>query len=139
MIDCPPEGMEAGVDFWGKALNMPPRSGYSDSNPYVFLQGRAGRFYVVMQRVEDEARVHRDFETDDVEAEVRRLEALGARRKEQMGSFWIMERRVVMFSALFRRSRTISPEMLMSGMTRSRMHILIPGATKRKGEVACTH
>ena len=44
----------------------------------------------MLQRIEDDARVHLDFETDDVEAEVRRLESLGARRKEQRGSLWIM-------------------------------------------------
>ena len=91
MIDCPPDKMDAGVDFWGKALNMPPRTGESVSHPYVSLEGHAGGFFVLLQRVEDDARVHLDFETDDVEAEVRRLEALGARRKEQMKSFWIME------------------------------------------------
>ena len=91
MIDCPPETMDAGVEFWGKALSMPPRDRKDPSHPYVFLQGKAGGFYLVMQRVEDEARVHLDFETDDVEAEVRRLEVLGAKRKERMDSFWIME------------------------------------------------
>lgn len=91
MIDCPTDKMDAGMDFWGKALRMPPRSAKSMSNPYVFLEGQAGGFCVVLQQVEDDARVHLDFETDDVEAEVRRLEKLGARRKEQMDSFWIME------------------------------------------------
>ncbi len=91
MIDCPPDGMDEGVEFWGKALNMSPRSGKNVSNPYVFLEGHAGGFFVVLQRVEDDARIHLDFETDDVEAEVQRLEALGARRKEKMDSFWIME------------------------------------------------
>ena len=91
MIDCPPTKMDAGVDFWGKALNMPPRSREDASNPYVFLEGHAGGFFVVLQRTEDDARVHLDFETDDVEAEVRRLEALGAQRIEQMNTHWIME------------------------------------------------
>ena len=91
MIDCPPDKMDAGVDFWRKALNMPPRTSEDVSSPYIFLEGHAGGFFVVLQRVEDDARVHLDFETDDVEAEVRRLEALGARRKEQQGSLWIME------------------------------------------------
>ena len=91
MIDCSPDNMDAGVDFWGKALNMPPSSAKSMSGPYVFLEGHAGGFFVVLQQIEDDARVHLDFETDDVEAEVRRLEKLGARRKEQMDSFWIME------------------------------------------------
>ena len=91
MIDCPPDKMDDGVDFWGKALNMPPRSPGSEADPYVFLQGHAGSFFVLLQRVGDEARIHLDFETDDVEAEVRRLEALGAKRKQRMDSFWIME------------------------------------------------
>ena len=91
MIDCPPDAMDAGVDFWANALNMPARVEKDASNPYVFLKGQAGGFFVLLQRVEDDARVHLDFETDDVEAEVKRLEALGARRKEQMDSFWIME------------------------------------------------
>ena len=91
MIDCPSDKMYDGVDFWGKALNMPPRTSGDESNPYVFLEGRVGRLFVVLQRIEGDARVHLDFETDNIEAEVRRLEALGARRKEQMDSFWIME------------------------------------------------
>lgn len=91
MIDCPPDRMQEGIEFWGKALDMPPRGGESKSDPYVFLEGHAGGFFVLLQRVEDNARIHLDFETDDVEAEVRRLEALGAKRKEYMDSFWIME------------------------------------------------
>jgi predicted RNA binding protein YcfA (HicA-like mRNA interferase family) len=35
-------------------------------------------------------RVHLDVDTDDVEAEVRRLEALGATRLEQHGDHWQM-------------------------------------------------
>ena len=39
-----------------------------------------------------EVRYHLDIETDDVEAEVRRLERLGARRKEHVQDYlWIME------------------------------------------------
>jgi hypothetical protein len=36
-------------------------------------------------------RVHIDIETDDVEAEVRRLEALGAGRQETVEGWWVME------------------------------------------------
>jgi hypothetical protein len=35
--------------------------------------------------------VHLDIETDDIDAEVRRLEALGARRVAQIRSWWVME------------------------------------------------
>jgi hypothetical protein len=36
-------------------------------------------------------RVHLDIETDDVEAEAQRLEALGARRREMIEGWWVME------------------------------------------------
>jgi Glyoxalase-like domain len=44
-----------------------------------------------LQRVHDTSRIHLDIETDDVEAEVQRLEALGARRKAQIETWWVME------------------------------------------------
>ena len=37
------------------------------------------------------SRVHLDIESDDVEAEVRRLEALGAKRVQQVRTWWVME------------------------------------------------
>ena len=43
------------------------------------------------QRVGDTSRIHLDIESDDVEAEVRRLEGLGARRKEFIERWWVME------------------------------------------------
>jgi hypothetical protein len=35
--------------------------------------------------------VHIDIETDDIEAEVARLEQLGARKVQKMRAWWIME------------------------------------------------
>jgi hypothetical protein len=46
---------------------------------------------VVVQRVEHPSRVHLDIETDDIDAEVARLEALGARRIETIRTWWVME------------------------------------------------
>ncbi len=43
------------------------------------------------QKVTHPSRVHIDIETDDVEAEVARLENLGAKQVEQVSSWWIME------------------------------------------------
>ena len=37
------------------------------------------------------SRVHLDIEADDVLAEVRRLEGLGAKRIEQVQTWWVME------------------------------------------------
>jgi hypothetical protein len=41
--------------------------------------------------VEHPSRVHIDIETDDIEAEVQRLEALGAKRVAQVKRWWVME------------------------------------------------
>ena len=83
LIDCPPDKMDAGVEFWGKALGINPKSWGNDGDPYAVLDGRVGGLSVALQGINGDARIHLDIETDDVEAEVQRLEALGARRKEQ--------------------------------------------------------
>ena len=44
-----------------------------------------------MQAVEHESRVHIDIETDDIEAEVRRLAGLGAREIGRIKSWVILE------------------------------------------------
>ena len=46
---------------------------------------------MLVQQVEHPSRVHLDIETDDIEAEVRRLEELGARRVAQVKRWWVME------------------------------------------------
>jgi hypothetical protein len=37
------------------------------------------------------SRVHLDIETDDIDAEVRRLEKLGAKRVQAVHDWWVME------------------------------------------------
>ena len=44
-----------------------------------------------MQSVAHPSRVHLDIESDDIEAEVCRLEALGAKRIEKIRTWWVME------------------------------------------------
>jgi hypothetical protein len=44
-----------------------------------------------VQKVEHPSRVHLDIETDDIEAEVKRLEKLGAKRVQQLHKWWVME------------------------------------------------
>ena len=46
---------------------------------------------IELQKVTHPSRVHIDIETDNVEAEVSRLETLGAKRIEQVSSWWVME------------------------------------------------
>jgi hypothetical protein len=44
-----------------------------------------------VQKVDHVSRVHLDIESDDIPAEVERLEALGARRIEEVRTWVIME------------------------------------------------
>ena len=44
----------------------------------INLEGRDEDLVVTLQKVEHPSRVHIDIETDDIDAEVKRLQALGA-------------------------------------------------------------
>ena len=46
---------------------------------------------IEVQKVSHPSRVHLDIETDDIEAEVRRLETLGAKRIQAVQTWWVME------------------------------------------------
>ena len=92
IIDCRTDDLKSAAEFWGAALGMERRTapGQEEEN-YVRLVDPAGAIDVEVQQVDHPSRVHLDIETDDIEAEVRRLEALGARRVGQVKSWWVME------------------------------------------------
>jgi hypothetical protein len=80
LLDLPPEHHAAGRDFWFAATG---RSDGSDpeNEQWSPLGSFADGWHVEVQRIgEGTPRWHVDIETDDVEAEVARLEALGATR-----------------------------------------------------------
>ena len=91
MIDYSEDSFQAGTRFWHDALGMPPGRSRGPGSPYVWFDGTVGGLEVGTQRIGDTSRVHLDIEADDVEAEVRRLERLGARRKEFIERWWVME------------------------------------------------
>ncbi len=80
VIDC--ADLHAALAFWAGALGLPTADATIEE-PYATL-GDSGGLHIVVQRVPEpktaKSRIHLDIETDDIEAEVRRLEALGARR-----------------------------------------------------------
>jgi hypothetical protein len=88
VIDCENADLPAAVQFWSQALG---RAAKPAEGTYVPLEDRPGQPLVEVQRVSHPSRVHLDIETDDIEAEVLRLEALGARRVEQIRTWWVME------------------------------------------------
>jgi hypothetical protein len=90
IVDCKDTAPADGATFWSQALGMPVR-GAGDQPTYVHLDGSARDLVVEVQNVAHESRVHLDIEADDVEAEVRRLEALGATRVEKVGTWWVLQ------------------------------------------------
>jgi hypothetical protein len=93
-IDHPPSSFEASLRFWLAATGRQLGPGPDGEDPYRSLGLFGGDVDIELQRVGDgtEPRVHLDVDTDDVEAEVARLEALGARRLREGdgGRFWQM-------------------------------------------------
>jgi predicted enzyme related to lactoylglutathione lyase len=92
IIDCQTTDLERAAEFWGSALGMPVRAlPPGEGEIYKELQDSQHRLHIEVQAVTHPSRVHLDIESDDVEAEVRRLERLGATRIQQIRTWWVME------------------------------------------------
>jgi hypothetical protein len=92
IIDCQAEAPAAAASFWSAALGMAQRALLGAAGErYLELIDPSGHLHIEVQAVTHPSRVHLDIETDDIEAEVRRLEGLGATRVEQLGSWWVMQ------------------------------------------------
>jgi len=88
-IDCNVEDIDAAARFWAAALACPVDLDHPGSRDnYRQLTTPPGQPMIQLQRVEHESRVHLDIETDDIDAEVARLEKLGAtifKRLDRLG------------------------------------------------------
>lgn len=89
LVDVPTDDYDASTSFWSGALGRPVDPGTQDPD-YAELGEVMPGLHVMVQRIGGPARVHLDIETDDVDAEVARLESLGAQRVEQVRSWWVM-------------------------------------------------
>jgi|SRR5580698_55331 hypothetical protein len=92
LIDCNTSDVKAAGDFWAKALGRPvdPEHPGSDGN-YLMLETPPDEPIVQIQRVNHESRVHIDIETDDIAAEVARLEKLGASVAQRLERWVVMQ------------------------------------------------
>jgi hypothetical protein len=92
IIDCQTQNLQDSAQFWGSALGMTVRPFPGEQGDiYMELLDHAQHLHVEVQTVTHPSRVHLDIETDDIDAEVRRLEKLGAVRVAQVKSWWVME------------------------------------------------
>lgn len=97
VIDVP--DLDQGTAFWAAALGATEETLPEPSRPiYRSLRLPDSGIRILLQKTGDaktgKERMHLDLETDDVEAEVARLEALGATRwnhqAERGWNFWIL-------------------------------------------------
>jgi predicted enzyme related to lactoylglutathione lyase len=92
VIDCQTGDLDRATEFWAGALGVPAKK-FADpaSAGYRQLAMADDQPVVITQQVDHPSRVHLDIETDDLDAEVARLEKLGARRIAFVKRWWVME------------------------------------------------
>ena len=89
VIDVPASDHDRELSFWEAAVGQPLAQFSYPEYHGAALHGQD--FWLLMQRLGDGvARVHVDIHTDDLAAEVDRLERLGAERVQQVHSWWVM-------------------------------------------------
>jgi hypothetical protein len=89
VIDCKTDDLDDAGRFWSAALGRPVST--TDDPGYLDLAAKPEEPILLVQKVAHESRIHLDIESDDLEAEVARLEKLGAKRIGFVKRWWVME------------------------------------------------
>jgi hypothetical protein len=89
IVDCQDADPARAAEFWGPALGLGVLG--AEGTDYVRLDASAHQLTIEVQRVSHESRVHLDIESDDIEAEVARLERLGAQRVAKVKGWVVLE------------------------------------------------
>jgi Glyoxalase-like domain len=90
VVDVPPADHDRELAFWRDASGR-PLDELTQHPEYHGSELHGQQVALLVQRLgEGPARVHMDIHTDDLEAEMARLERLGARRVEQTAQWWVM-------------------------------------------------
>jgi len=91
LIDCKVDDIDAAARFWAEALGRPIDPDHPGTRGnYVMLETPPDEVSVQIQRVDHESRMHLDIETDDIPAEVARLEKLGATVDQRLERWVVM-------------------------------------------------
>ncbi len=89
IIDCRGNNLSSNANFWSGALGLNIVG--EDGENYIRLDGAQHGLTIEVQSVEHESRVHLDIETDDIDAEVERLETLGATQIQKKPRWTVMQ------------------------------------------------
>ena len=91
-IDCNVADVDQAAAFWASALGRPIDNEHSGTRGnYRQLETPPDEIAVQIQRVAHESRAHIDIETDDIAAEVARLEKLGATVFKTLDGWVVMQ------------------------------------------------
>ena len=92
IIDCQTNDLQQAAEFWGSALGLDLQQfPGEEGEKYIGLRDSNNGLHVEIQSVNHESRVHLDIETDDIEAEVKRMQALGAKVVDHVSTWCVME------------------------------------------------
>jgi len=92
LIDCNTSDVDEAAEFWGHALGRKLDANHPGTRDnYRMLETPPDEPIVQIQRVDHESRVHIDIETDDIPAEVARLETLGATVVDRLERWVVMQ------------------------------------------------
>jgi catechol 2,3-dioxygenase-like lactoylglutathione lyase family enzyme len=92
LIDCRTADIDAAARFWAAALGRPVDPAHPGTRGnYRMLETPPDELIVQIQRVDHESRAHLDIETDDIAAEVARLEKLGATVAARLPRWVVMQ------------------------------------------------
>lgn len=93
VLDCRVDDLAESAAFWSRALGKPLVTLDQDGDgKYAELETSDDEPIILLQKVGHDSWVHLDIETDDLEAEARRLEALGATRVAfAHDRWWVMQ------------------------------------------------
>ncbi|ALN79164.1 VOC family protein [Lysobacter antibioticus] len=92
IIDCETGDLDDAANFWSGALGLARVETYDDDGAqYAQLANGPAELHIEVQKVAHPSRVHLDIESDDLDAEAARLEALGAKRIAFVKRWWVMQ------------------------------------------------
>jgi hypothetical protein len=91
IIDCNVGDVDEALSFWSAALGREAVPPSEDDPNYRELRTSKNEPLLMIQKVDHPSRIHLDIESDNLEAEVARLEALGAKRIGFVKRWWVME------------------------------------------------
>ena len=92
LIDCKVGDIDEAARFWSEALGRSVDPDHPGTRgDYRMLETPTDEPMVQLQRVAHESRVHIDIESDDIPAEVARLEKLGAKVVDRLERWVVMQ------------------------------------------------